>query len=59
MAFRAQFQMLILALHITSTPDFSLVHILVQDLLLQSLLKVMTPLEDVRRCAVQCIYIRK
>ena len=63
MAFRAQFQVLILALpmavHISSTPYFSLVHALVQDLLLQSLRKVMAHFEDVERCSVQCIYIRK
>ena len=63
MTFRAQFQVLILALpmavHISSTPYFCLVHVLVQDLLLQSLLKVMTPFEVVERCSVQCIYIRK
>ena len=43
----------------SSTPYFNLVQVLVQDLLLQSLLKVMTPLEDVRRCYVQYIYIKK
>ena len=47
----AQFQMLILALYvalqISSTPDFNHVQALLQDLLLQSLLKVLTPLEDV------------
>ena len=40
LALRAQFQMLILALHLalhtSSTPDFSLVQVLVQDLILQS-----------------------
>ena len=50
MAQRAQFQMLALnlALHINSTPHFNLAQLLVQDLLLQSLLKVTTPLEDFR-----------
>ena len=38
------------------TPGFNLVQVLVQDLLLQSLLKV---LEDFRRCYIQCIYIKK
>ena len=56
MACRAQFQMLILALHlalhIISTPELSLVQVLVQDLLLPSLLKVTTPLEDVRKCYI-------
>ena len=55
--------MLILALHLAvsifSTPDFILVQLLVQDLLLQSLLKVTTPLDDARKCFVQCIYIKK
>ena len=63
MALRAQFQIMILALdlalHIRCTPDFSLVQVLVQYLLLKSLLKVMTSLEDVTRCYVQCIYIKK
>ena len=63
MALRAQFPMLIsalrLALHISSRLDFNLVQALAQDLLLQSLLKVITQLEDVRRCYVQCIYIKK
>ena len=44
--------MLILALqlviHISSPPAFNLVQVLIKDLLLQSLLKVTTPLEDVR-----------
>ena len=48
MALRTYFQMLIvdlhLALHISSALDFN-----VQDLLLQSLLKVATFLEDARR----------
>ena len=61
MALRDQFPMLIsalrLALHISSRLDFNLVQALAQDLLLQSLLKVITQLEDVRRCYVQCIYI--
>ena len=54
MALRAQFQMLILVLHVSSTPDSSTVQSFTstwaQDLLWQSLLKVATPLEDVRRC---------
>ena len=63
MALRAQFQMLILALHlplhISSTPDFNFVQVLVQDLILQNLLKETTPLEDVRGYYIQCIYIQK
>ena len=47
------------ALHISSTPDFNLVQVLVQDLLLQRLLKVTIPLEDVRRCFGQCVHIKK
>ena len=54
MALRAQFQMLILAVQISSTTDFNLVQVLVQYLLLQSLLKIATSSEDVRRCYVQC-----
>ena len=50
MALRAQFQMLILALNlalnINSTPHFNLVQLLVQNLLLQSLLKITAPLAD-------------
>ena len=46
--------MLILALHlvldISSARDFSLVQALAQDLLLQCLLKVTIPLENVGRC---------
>ena len=38
-----------LALHIISALDFNLVQAIVQDLLLQSLLKVTTSLEDARR----------
>ena len=53
MALRTQFQMLIQDLHlgleISSALDFNLVQALVQDLLLQSLLKVTIPLEDARR----------
>ena len=53
MAFRAQFRMVILALHLVldihSTWDFSLVQALAQDLLLQCLLKVTIPLEHVGR----------
>ena len=56
MALRAQFQMF---LHINSTPDFHLVQALIQDLLLQSLLKVATLLEHVRKCYVQYNYIKK
>ena len=48
-----------LALHISSTSDSNLVQALVQDLLLQSLLKVTTPLEDARRCYVEYIYTKK
>ena len=47
-----------MALHISSTPDFNLAQVLVQDLLLQSLLKVTTPLKDVG-CYAQCIYNKK
>ena len=44
----------------SSTLAFNLVEVLVQDVLLQSFLKVTTPLEDVRRrCYVQYIYIKK
>ena len=42
-----------------STPDFNLVQIRVQGLLLQSLLKVTTTLEDVTKCYIQCIYVKK
>ena len=45
-----------LALHISYTLDFSFVQVLVQDLLLKGLLKVMTSLEDVTRCYLQCTY---
>ena len=48
-----------LALHIISTLDFSFVQVLVQDLLLKGLLKVMTSLEDVTRCYLQFMYIKK
>ena len=48
-----------LALHISSTLDFSFVQVLVQDLLLKGLLKVMTSLEDVTRCYLQCTYVKK
>ena len=48
-----------LALLISSTPYFNLLQVLAIDLVLQSLLKVATPLEDVRSCYVQCIYIKK
>ena len=50
-AFRPQFQMLILALnltvHISFTPNFNRGKLLVHDLTLQSLLKVTNLLEDV------------
>ena len=59
MPLKAQFKILILALHISSIPDFNLVQLLVQDFLLQSFLKVTTPLEDVRRCYVEHICIKK
>ena len=49
----------LLALHISYTLDFSFVQVLVQDFLLKGLLKVMTSLEDVRRCYLQCTYIKK
>ena len=48
-----------LALHISYRLDFSFVQVLVQDLLLKGLLKVMTSLEDVTRCYLQCTYIKK
>ena len=48
-----------LALLISSTSYFNLLQVLAIDLVLQSLLKVATPLEDVRSCYVQCIYIKK
>ena len=61
-AFGTAFQILTLALHrnvyIIFILDFNLVKLLVQDLLLQSLLKVKTVLEDIRRCSVQCVYIK-
>ena len=63
LALRALFQMLILvlhlALHIISTSDFNLVQAFVQDLLLQSLLKLTTPSEDTRRCYVKYTYTNK
>ena len=63
MVLKAQFQMMIvaldLALYVSSTPDFSFVQVLVQDLLLKGLLKVITSLEDVTRCSVKCICIKK
>ena len=63
MILRAQFQMLILALHLTlhsnSTPGFNLVLVLVQDLLLQRLPKLTAPLDNVRRSYIQCIYINE
>ena len=39
--------------------NFSFVQVLVHDLLLKSFLKVMTSLEDVTRCYLQCTYIKK
>ena len=48
-----------LALHISCKRGFSFVQVLVQDLLLKGLLKVMTSLEDVTRCYLQCYYIKK
>ena len=60
MALRAQFQMLILtlhlALHICSTPDFNIAQVLVQDLLLQILLKVKSLSQDVTRCCSMHLY---
>ena len=47
-----------LALNVSSKCDFNFVQVLVQDLLLPSLLKVATILED-GTCYVQCIYIKK
>ena len=46
-----------LPLHISYTLDFSFV--LVQDLLLKGLLKVMTSVEDIAICYLQCTYIKK
>ena len=43
----------------SSTPGFNFVQVLVQDFLLQSLLKVTTPLEYVRKCYVQFVYFKK
>ena len=51
--------MLILALHISSTPDLNIVQVLVEDLQWQSLLKVRDHVEDVRRSHVQCVYIKE
>ena len=48
-----------LALHSSCKRGFSLVQVLFQDLLLEGLLKVMTSLEDVTRCYLQCTYIKK
>ena len=53
MVLRAQFQVILalrLALYISLTPDINLVQVLVQDLVLQSLLNVKTPLEVVTIC---------
>ena len=49
----------LLALHISYTLDFSFVQVPVQDLLLEGLLKVMTSVEDVTICHLQCTYIKK
>ena len=50
-------QMLILVLHLArhigSRPGFNLAQVISQDLLLESLLKVTNPLEDVRGCYFQ------
>ena len=43
-----------LALHISSTLDFSFVQVLVQDLLFNVFPKVMTSLEDNTKCAMLC-----
>ena len=48
-----------LALHSSCKRGFSFVQVLFQDLLLEGLLKVMTSLEDVTRCYLQCTYIKK
>ena len=48
-----------LAIPISSTLDFSFVQVLVQNLLLKGLLKIMTSLEDITRCYVLCISIKK
>ena len=47
------------ALHISYKPDFSFGQVLLQYLLLKGLLKVMTSLEDVTRCYLQCTYIKE
>ena len=48
-----------LILNVSSTPDLNILQVLVHDLLLQSLLKVTSPLEEVKKCCVQCICIKK
>ena len=48
-----------LTLHISYTLDFSFVQVLVQDTQLKGLIKVMTFLEDVTRCYLQCTYTEK
>ena len=53
----AQFETMIL--NVSSTPDLNILQVLVHDLLLQSLLKVTSRLEEVKKCCVQCIYIKK
>ena len=63
MALRAQFQMLILALNlalnINSTPHFNLVQLLVQNLLLQSLLKITAPLADLEDVMFNLFVLKK
>ena len=52
-------------LHISSTPNLNLLRVLVQDLLIQfpktflEFPKTRTLLGVIRRCYVQCIYIKK
>ena len=48
-----------LTLHISYTLDLSFVQVLVQDMQLKGLIKVMTFLEDVTRCYLQCTYTEK
>ena len=48
-----------LILNVSSTPDLNILQVLVHDSLLQSLLKVTFPLKEVKKCCVQCIYIKK
>ena len=61
MVLRAQFQVILalrLALYISLTPDINLVQVLVQDLVLQSLLNVKTPLEVVTICYVNVFLLK-